>query len=414
MIFYIRTGFIKYLLGSDIMNFQKELARNFRRIRLNKGLTIEEVCDASDLNYRTVSGFENAKKNTSLENICKMVNGLGISIDFSFIEETIANKLIDFRTEKGLSMSQLGKLTNCAHTTISDYENMKGNIRIETLMDISKGLAIDVRDIYPFTELDLKVLDITKYEVEYNGPTFDEKYLGLPFDEFINTGQCAAREAKIYSVVDGDTLRVDLKENSRLRLLAIDTPETIKNAGKWGVLARDYMKHLTSISDRIIIQEDIESRNRDGYGRGLYWVWLKIDNQYRLLNYMMINAGFAVVDHIDGKRLYLNELKQAQEDAKKNKRIMWGYKYLDPYFDYVTNKPRKRYWSVLCDGEYEVFSNDYYIKDLSFVTIGEGTKFKSKKDALTAKRRARFYEQHKAIEIELKYEGGGILQDGEK
>ncbi|QVK20412.1 thermonuclease family protein [Mycoplasmatota bacterium] len=330
-----------------------------------------------------------------------MINGLDIEIDYETIKKEVADRLVEFRLEKNLTMTQLGILTDCSHSTISEYESMTGNISIDTLVDIAKGLGVSVYDIYAFSELDTYIFDVTSYEVEYDGPIFDEKYLEYEFSDFKNTGKCAARVAKVYLVIDGDTLRVDLKENSRLRLLAIDTPETIKSIGKWGILARDYMMHLISKTEEVVIQQDVESRMRDGYGRGLCWVWLKIDGEYQLLNYIMVKSGFATVDHIDGDRLYLDEMYKAFDDAKVNKRVMWGYRYLDPYFSYQHNRPKKRYWVVVCDGDLEVVSNDYYIHDISFAK--EGTRFKSKGDAKIAQRRAKFFDKFINIEIFLRY-----------
>lgn len=111
-------------------------------------------------------------------------------------------------------------------------------------------------------------------------------------------------KAKLLSVYDGDTLRVDIDlglgvwiHNEPIRLDGLDAPE-VRGANKIaGIASRDYLLNL--IGSRPIILETVKD-DREKYGRIIanLWVlgnggWCPV-NTWCLVNSQMIKAGHAV------------------------------------------------------------------------------------------------------------------------
>lgn len=156
--------------------------------------------------------------------------------------------------------------------------------------------------------------------VPYSGPFLDLKYFDYKFsieDDFTPNGAC--REVKFLYVIDGDTIAISYnKKVYRIRLLVIDTPETVDRIDKWGKEATLFTKELILKSSRIVLQLDNKSEKLfDNYNRLLAWVWLFIDNQYCLLNSMLVSNGLALVKYIDHPEImYLDILRKQEEVAK--------------------------------------------------------------------------------------------------
>ena len=97
--------------------------------------------------------------------------------------------------------------------------------------------------------------------------------------------------ASVVRVVDGDTIVVEIqapacgnKEEVTVRLIGVDTPESVANkvylekTGKEntqeGITASDYTKDLLSHLDYVYLQKD--KSNKDPYDRLLRYVWLEV------------------------------------------------------------------------------------------------------------------------------------------
>lgn len=112
-----------------------------------------------------------------------------------------------------------------------------------------------------------------------------------------------AEEARVLRVIDGDSLRIELRGlQLDLRLLGVDAPEWNKPGGQE---AKAFVEEW--IGDGVI---DLEfDRHRYGkYGRLLAWVW-KDD---RLLQEDLVRAGQARVRWLDKKDKYYDLLTQRE------------------------------------------------------------------------------------------------------
>lgn len=124
--------------------------------------------------------------------------------------------------------------------------------------------------------------------------------------------------------VDGDTIKVEFSGGKveTIRLLLIDTPETVKpNTPEqpFGKEASDYMKQRL-IKDTVVeIERGIEER--DKYGRLLAYVY----KDGELINSELLEKGLARIAYVyEPNTKYLDELKKAEKKARDQKIGIWS------------------------------------------------------------------------------------------
>ena len=123
--------------------------------------------------------------------------------------------------------------------------------------------------------------------------------------------------------VDGDTavFLVNGKEE-KVRFLAIDTPETVKENTEvedYGIEASNYTKKLLNNASEIKLEYE-KLNDYDKYDRLLAWVF--VDG--KLLQEELIKKGFAKVAYIYDDYKYTDLLFEAQNIAKKNNVGIWS------------------------------------------------------------------------------------------
>lgn len=143
-------------------------------------------------------------------------------------------------------------------------------------------------------------------------PTDSEKYGGKMF--------------RVTRVVDGDTLDVDIADDrtgypsTRVRLLGVDTPETLKPdtpPQHFGPEASTFTKTISL--NKIVRIEVNPSRTRDKYDRLLAYVYLP---DARMLNRLLIAEGYAYADpRFEHK--FRNEFRRLQRKSRKGAIGLW-------------------------------------------------------------------------------------------
>ncbi|MCS4485349.1 thermonuclease NucI [Staphylococcus americanisciuri] len=122
-------------------------------------------------------------------------------------------------------------------------------------------------------------------------------------------------------VVDGDTIIVSKagKEDERVRLIGVDTPETVKPntpVQPYGKEASDFTKkHLTNQTVRL----EYDREKTDRYGRTLAYVWLGDD----MFNVMLAKEGLARAKFYAPNDKYRILIEQAQKEAQKKQLNIW-------------------------------------------------------------------------------------------
>ncbi len=118
----------------------------------------------------------------------------------------------------------------------------------------------------------------------------------------------------VVRVADGDTLtvRFDNGEEETIRLLDVDTPETVhpnRPEECFGAQASDYTKTL--IRQRV----RIEPMGRDRYGRLLAYVWTGDGEEGLLWNKRLLEEGLAVYNDYGNPGRYADRTRAAAEEA---------------------------------------------------------------------------------------------------
>ncbi len=120
-------------------------------------------------------------------------------------------------------------------------------------------------------------------------------------------------------VVDGDTLL--LTNKARVRLLGVDTPETVKPdhpVEPWGPEATDFTRQFLVDGQ---VRLELGHELKDDYGRWLAFVW--VDD--RLLNEELVRAGLSpAVTYSLRSAPMKRRLLAAQAEAKKARRGIWS------------------------------------------------------------------------------------------
>ena len=128
----------------------------------------------------------------------------------------------------------------------------------------------------------------------------------------------------VVKVVDGDTLTLNIDgQNQTLRLIGIDTPETVdprKPVQCFGMEASTKAKEILT-GQSVRIEKDPTQGDYDKYDRLLVYVFLKDGTNF---NKMMIEQGFAYEYTYDLPYKYQAEFKLAEEIAITEKRGLWA------------------------------------------------------------------------------------------
>lgn len=129
---------------------------------------------------------------------------------------------------------------------------------------------------------------------------------------------------ELYRVVDGDTVHVIDSDNNtmKLRLLLIDTPETVhpnKPVEQFGPEASARMTELMSNADDLHIEYD-EGERTDHYGRHLVYLYADGESVHEVL----LEEGLARVGYIYEQQRYLAEFREKEQYAKNNQLGIWS------------------------------------------------------------------------------------------
>jgi micrococcal nuclease len=130
--------------------------------------------------------------------------------------------------------------------------------------------------------------------------------------------------ATIASVVDGDTIRVHIAgRDERVRLVGIDTPESVKPGTPvqcFALAASARTKALLPKGTAVRLVRDVEER--DQYGRLLAYVYRADDDLF--VNLALAREGFAVALTVPPNVAHADEFVSAAREARENGRGLWG------------------------------------------------------------------------------------------
>jgi len=161
-------------------------------------------------------------------------------------------------------------------------------------------------------------------------------------------------EVTLNTCIDGDTAKFIYPQiiydaipgfSNNTRFLNMDTEETYGMPEEWGKPGSNYTCDLLSSAESIVLQTDPNDDliDNEDYKRLLAWIWVQLpgEEEYFLLNYMVVAQGLAQVKYeygsgetISYKDFTYNEWMHLAEDyAIMNELGQWG-DLLDPYWNY--------------------------------------------------------------------------------
>jgi micrococcal nuclease len=138
------------------------------------------------------------------------------------------------------------------------------------------------------------------------------------------SGPPADGAAVVTHIVDGDTLDVAIGgTEERIRLLGIDTPETVapgRPVQCYGAEASAHLQSLVPVGTPVRLERDAVARDR--YDRLLAYVYRADDDLH--VNLALVEQGYAdAVTYGDNEALY-PELVAAKHRAREGGRGLWG------------------------------------------------------------------------------------------
>lgn len=195
-------------------------------------------------------------------------------------------------------------------------------------------------------------------DMEYDGPLLDEDFADIDYLD----PRGGYFEVTLLNCTDGDTAQFyypnDVYEAiesdaKSTRFLNMDTEESTREKEEWGKPGSLYTCSLLETADSIVLQTDPGDNLLGNYGRLLAWIWIQLPNEeeYHLLNYMVVQQGLAQVkfeygagETISyGEHTYNEWMHIAEDYAKDNELGQWG-NLLDYYWDYTNDEPDYERW----------------------------------------------------------------------
>lgn len=149
--------------------------------------------------------------------------------------------------------------------------------------------------------------------------------------------------ASVIRVVDGDTVHVDLDgEDDTIRLIGIDTPETVDPRGPvacFGQEASAFTKAVLAPGTAVWLERDVSDTDR--YQRLLRYVWIEYnssdqrfsdvvgldtveDGELVLFNQLLVSQGYAASSAYPPDVEYQSTFIEDQRVAREESRGLWG------------------------------------------------------------------------------------------
>jgi micrococcal nuclease len=155
-------------------------------------------------------------------------------------------------------------------------------------------------------------------------------FLFLSLFVLVLTG-CQSQGENLYyvtKVVDGDTIKVRINgEEETIRLLLIDTPETVhphKPVQPFGPEASTFVKKLL---EGKMVRLELGIAERDKYGRLLAYVYTENGD---MVNELLLQEGLARVAYIyQPNTKYVDEFQEIQKIARQLNKGIWSIENYD-------------------------------------------------------------------------------------
>jgi len=245
----------------------------------------------------------------------------------------------------------IGEATEITENQFVEYGNY---LEIGSSFDTTHALPIII-----LPEYNENGLYFSPIEMVYDGPYLSNEFQYIdPIDP-----RGGYFDVTLKYCTDGDTAVFNYPQDiydaiesyaKSTRFLNMDTKETYSGGEEeWGKPASVYTCELLTNAEEIRLQTDPGDELLGNYGRLLAWIWVKLPNQdeFYLLNYMVVQQGLAQVEYEFGAgetisyglHTYNEWMHIAEDYAIENNLGQWG-NLLDYYWDYTNDEPNYSNW----------------------------------------------------------------------
>ncbi len=130
--------------------------------------------------------------------------------------------------------------------------------------------------------------------------------------------------AEVVYVIDGDTLSLDIAgQTERVRLIGIDTPETVSQSVPVQCFGPEASSALTGLLPQgSLVRIERGSEARDRYGRLL--LYLHRDEDDLFVNQWLIEGGYADAVSYPPNDEYADVFEDLRNQARAEQRGLWG------------------------------------------------------------------------------------------
>jgi micrococcal nuclease len=127
----------------------------------------------------------------------------------------------------------------------------------------------------------------------------------------------------VVDVVDGDTLKVGMPDRTTIRVLGMNTPETVDPRKPVECFGREASQRAHDLLDgqEVWLEFDASQGRKDRYGRTLAYVWLPDGPSFEET---MISDGYAYEYTYDLPYRYQDTYNAAEADAREAQRGLWA------------------------------------------------------------------------------------------
>lgn len=122
----------------------------------------------------------------------------------------------------------------------------------------------------------------------------------------------------VTKVVDGDTFEIE--GGRKVRLIGIDTPETVDPRRAIGCFGKEASDHLKEILTGKTVRLVRDVSNTDSFGRLLRYVYV----EDLFINKILVWDGYAVARSYPPDIAHQIEFRDAERQARENSKGLWG------------------------------------------------------------------------------------------
>ncbi|HSE84440.1 MAG TPA: thermonuclease family protein, partial [Thermodesulfobacteriota bacterium] len=138
--------------------------------------------------------------------------------------------------------------------------------------------------------------------------------------ELDGDGVGSTEESTVERVIDGDTVVLQDTNSTHTRYLGIDAPEILTEESPGDPLSEEAKNLNRNLVNGKTVRLEFDKEKYDDYGRMLAYVF--VDNIF--VNEEIVRRGLAKVLVIKPNDRYANEIYEAQDQAKRERRGIWG------------------------------------------------------------------------------------------